>query len=156
MNKVHLRCFFNGGNFEIMKVTGARIVPAIPIQKVTDANCHSQELGGGNSVTRSSHGKFRTFCSYNSTSYPTKRRRKDIVKAKPKGCASRKSNVDFAASMNAFHVERPSLTALDLPTKESRPFTIFSRYLTFHAPRNHSGISPILIDFRGDQGRFCK
>ena len=129
MNKGHLRCFFNRTNFESMKVTGARIVPAIPTQKVIDANCHSQKSGGGNSVTRSSHGRFRTFCSCNSTSYPAKRRRKDIVKAKPKGCASRKSNVDFAASMNAFHVERPSLTALALPTKESRHIKIPRFYL---------------------------
>ena len=34
------------------------------------------------------------------------------------------------------------------------PYNIFQA--SFHSPRNHSGISPILIDFRGDQGRFCK
>ena len=38
--------------------------------------------------------------------------------------------------------------------KESRPFTIFSRYLTFRVPRGSFRDLAILPDLRGDQGRF--
>jgi len=39
-------------------------------------------------------------------------------------------------------------------TMESRHFIILLNYLNIHSPRNHSGISPILADIRGDQWRW--